>query len=149
MRAKRMTEPSSTWYWSGKNTGDILMKLLKNGHHRGTGQEPVLNFLKTLPGSIITAHKASPKPLIVSNVMIFFPLANYEREQYYFNYTTYKQCIPFIHILMMYTKYWAVDQRCKKGMCQLIQVWKSNVAIFGFKWRDYAKQIFKLLFALF
>lgn len=81
------------------------MKLLKNGHHRGTGQEPVLNFLKTLPGSIITAHKASPKPLIVSNVMIFFPLANYEREQYYFNYTTYKQCIPFIHILMMYTKY--------------------------------------------
>lgn len=56
------------------------MKLLKNGHHRGTGQEPVLNFLKTLPGSIITAHKA--------NVMIFFPLANYEREQYYFNYTT-------------------------------------------------------------
>lgn len=30
-----------------------------------------------------------------------------------------KQCIPFIHILMMYTKYWAVDQHCKKGTVNL------------------------------
>ena len=44
---------------------------------------------KTLPGSIITAHKASPKPLIVSNVSIFFSLTNYKREQYHFHYTTW------------------------------------------------------------
>ena len=74
---------------------------------------------KTLPGSIITAHKASPKPLIVSNVSIFFP-SQTTNENSIISIILHETMHPvYTYFQMMNIKYWSVDQHCKKRTVNL------------------------------